>query len=194
MEEQLQEFKVQQENLKRMSESQHGNAQIKNKLQHTKTQTEDEKIDEKVKVKPFQGKEKSQHMKSSNELANNFAHNDGEQSNAQVEQKEKPVELLPALHMCKVDIQNKHIIANETVSAIVTLKNIQGIPIVNYGSSIQVFIKSNEHQSSAIITLPTNPTEFGNGQYNVSFTIKEAGDYKLLMAVNNQKIIESPLW
>ena len=184
------------------------------KLQHTGTQTENKEVDEEVKpmLQQEERKEiiKSQHMGSKNEQTNNsvgkVSRNDIDEndqneqykgkkakmpSNRQTEQKEKQVDLLPAIDMCKVNIQPSHVIANEIILAIVTLKNAQGKPIINCGSSIKVFIQQNEHQSVA--SLPINFTELGNGHYSVSFAIEEAGDYKLHMCVDNHKIIGSPL-
>ena len=95
-----------------------------------------------------------------------------------------------AVKMCKVAFSRNHAFANKVASAVVTLKNIQGNPIINCGDSIHVEIQPTKNRD--VIVLPISVTERGNGQYNVSYMITNAGDYNLFILVNNQSIINPP--
>ena len=111
-------------------------------------------------------------------------------SNGTTVEKQKEVDLLPAINKCQIDNLSNCVIVSKPVSVTVTLRNIQDKPIINCGDSIRVLIQLNKQRN--VTTLHPKIQEFDNGQYIVTFVINEDGEYKLVICVGNEKIIEPP--
>ena len=201
---QLKELKLQKENEKVKDELDHTETpSIKSnqsKLQHTGTQTagNESKGEDK---KMLQHEEKEELIRSqqiSNKTNGSLNDQDvkgenGEHRIKAVKPADKQLELKKKwidTELCSAENLSDHVIANMPTSAFVTLKNNQGKPVMNCSDSITVMIQSNK--SSHVMDLLIDITEKGNGQYEVSFMIKEAGDYRLFVLVNNRSIINPP--
>lgn len=198
-------LKGQQENRKIKNKGTHDQA-LENKLQKTETDIERETERESdQKLRQQEMTIKSQLTSNKNEQGSDtvgkiYSQSDREieNENQQYKVNKKPImqddrqieqqsDLLPAVERCKIQNLNNYILANKVVSIVVTLKNIQDRPITNCEDSISVKIQPSESS-----TLLINVVETSDGQYNVSFVIKKAGDYRLVIYVRNQSLISPP--
>ena len=210
---QLKELKLQKENGKAESELNHAETPSvksnQNKLRHTGTQTTGNESKGEAK-EMFQHIEKekpikSQQISNKNEQISitvktngslNYQDVKGENgehrikavkpADKQLELKRKQIDT----GLCSAENLSDHVIDNMPLSALVTLKNNQGKPVMNCSDSITVRIQPNK--CSYVMDPLIDITEKGNGRYEVSFIITEAGDYRLFILVNNQSIITPP--
>ena len=206
VENQLKELKLQKEN--GMAKSELNHAETPNNLHNTGVQMTGNELNGEVNEKFQQeGKEKlnnNQHISGKGEQMNivkaKDASNNRDVKGENGEYRIKPVRPADkqlehkakriAVALCSVDNLTHHVIANVPASALVTLKNHQGKPMNNCGDTISVKIQSNKYGHA--ITSHFNITERGNGQYDVSYTITEASDYRLYILVNDQNIVNPP--
>lgn len=210
------ELKLMDTSLSTRNESQHAETQIlesQSELQRKGTKTTEKEIEKEVQQMHQQDERekvvKNQHLVNKSGQINNTANekhllNDRDAENETtkykikaanpiekpMDQNKKQVDLLPSVEKCKIDYLSNYVIANNAVSPVVSLNNIHGKPIINCSDNITVKLQANK--ISGVITVPVDVAELGNGQYKVSFTIKEAGDYKLVMCVGNQCIVHPP--